>query len=120
MARQGWAGRFTPGSEPGVRGAARAGRLDAMSDAVSTSAKRAARRLLATRLYPRPVSELHPAGLYAYLDALYERRELAGAVVEVGCWLGGTAALARQLMDRAGMRNRYVCVDTFGGFVASQ
>jgi predicted O-methyltransferase YrrM len=80
-------------------------------------AKRNARRLLATRLYPRPVSDLHPAGLYVYLDALWNRRSMQGAIVEVGCWLGGTAAMAKRLMERAGMENRYVCIDTFGGFV---
>jgi SAM-dependent methyltransferase len=87
---------------------------------VLTTAKRSARRLLATKLYPRPISELHPGGLYAYLDALYQRRELEGAIVEVGCWLGGTAALAKRMMTRAGMRQPYVCIDTFGGFVPSQ
>jgi O-methyltransferase len=87
---------------------------------VLTTAKRSARRLLATKLYPRPMSELHPGGLYAYLDALYQRRELEGAIVEVGCWLGGTAALAKRMMSRAGMQQPYVCIDTFGGFVPSQ
>jgi O-methyltransferase len=85
-----------------------------------TTAKRTARSLLATRIYPRPVSELHPGGLYAYFDALWQRRELEGTVVEVGCWLGGTAALARRMMREADMGNPYVCIDTFGGFVPSQ
>ncbi len=85
-----------------------------------TAAKRTARSLLATRIYPRPVSELHPGGMYAYFDALWQRRELEGTIVEVGCWLGGTAALARRMMREAGMNNPYVCIDTFGGFVPSQ
>jgi O-methyltransferase len=85
-----------------------------------TTAKRTARRLLAPRIYPRPISELHPGGLYAFFDALYTRRELDGTIVEVGCWLGGTAALARRMMREADMRNPYVCIDTFGGFVPSQ
>src|SRR3954454_20082359 len=97
---------------------ARTIRLCAMP--VLITAKRTARRLLATRIYPRPISELHPGGLYAYLDALYQRRELEGTIVEVGCWLGGTAALAKRMMARAGMRQPYVCIDTFGGFVPSQ
>lgn len=84
------------------------------------TAKRRARKALAPKLYPTPVSELHPGGLYVYLDALWERRELDGAVVEVGCWLGGTAAMARRMMQRAEMGNRYVCIDTFGGFVPEQ
>jgi O-methyltransferase len=82
-----------------------------------TLAKRLLRRYAPTYLYRRPVSSLKPERLYAYLDALWHRRELEGAVVEVGCYLGGTAAIAYQLLRRTGNRKRYVCVDTFGGFV---
>jgi predicted O-methyltransferase YrrM len=80
-------------------------------------AKRLALRWVPTTLYRRPVSSLRPERLYAYLDALWERRELEGAVVEIGCYLGGTAAIATQMLKRTGFPKRYVCVDTFSGFV---
>lgn len=73
-----------------------------------------------TKLYPRPVSALAPERLYAYLDALWQRRELEGAIVEVGAWLGGTATLAYRMLRNTGFEKRYVCVDTFGGFVSEQ
>jgi SAM-dependent methyltransferase len=71
-------------------------------------------------LYPTPTSSLQPERLYAYLDALWQRRELDGAILEIGCFLGGTAAIAERMLRRAGHQKRYVCVDTFGGFVPEQ
>jgi SAM-dependent methyltransferase len=79
-----------------------------------------AKRIAPTLVYPKPVSGLQPQRLYAYLDALWQRRETEGAVVEIGCWIGGTAALAFELLRRTGHEKRYVCIDTFGGFVPSQ
>ena len=79
--------------------------------------KRVIRRLASTKLYPRPVSALSTARLYAYLDAIWQRREVEGAIVEVGCWLGGTAALATRMLRQTGFPKRYVCIDTFQGFV---
>jgi O-methyltransferase len=89
-----------------------------------TSAKRAVREVLRryrpALLYPSPQSSLQPERLYAYLDALWRRRDLDGAVVEVGCWLGGTAAIADKMLRRIDAGHRYVCVDTFSGFAAPQ
>jgi O-methyltransferase len=73
-----------------------------------------------TLLYRRPLSALQPERLYAYLDAIWQRRELDGAIVEVGAWLGGTATLAYRMLRNTGFTKRYVCVDTFGGFVPEQ
>ncbi len=81
--------------------------------------KRLLQRYAPTQLYRRPVSSLRPERLYAYLDALWKRRSIDGAIVEVGCYLGGTAAIAWQMLSRTGFEKRYVCVDTFGGFVGS-
>jgi O-methyltransferase len=67
-----------------------------------------------------PVSVLGPERLYAYFDAIWQQRNVAGEVVEIGCWLGGTAALARQLLRNTGIEKRYVCIDTFTGFVPEQ
>src|ERR1051326_1914968 len=81
--------------------------------------KRILRRYAPTQLYRRPVSSLRPERLYAYLDALWERRSLEGTIVEAGCYLGGTAAIAYQMLARTGFEKPYVCIDTFGGFVDS-
>lgn len=72
------------------------------------------------RLYPRPTSGLQPEKLYAYLNALWERRRLDGVVLEVGCHYGGTAALALQMLQNTECLRRYICIDTFSGFVAEQ
>ena len=71
-------------------------------------------------LFRRPHSVLAPEHLYAYLDALWTRRELDGAIVEVGAYLGGTAAIAYKLLANTAFRKRYLCVDTFEGFVSAQ
>jgi predicted O-methyltransferase YrrM len=61
-----------------------------------------------------------PERLYAYLDALWQRRYLTGAIVEVGCWLGGTSAVAWKMLAHTGHPHRYVAIDTFSGFVPEQ
>lgn len=77
-------------------------------------------RLTAPVLLRNPVSGLQPARLYAYLDELRHAHDIDGAVVEIGCNLGGTAALAHRFLEQIGTPRRYVCVDTFSGFVESQ
>jgi O-methyltransferase len=74
----------------------------------------------ARTLYPAPVSNLRPERLYSYLDHLWRRRELDGAIVEVGCFMGGTAEIAWKMLSSTGYTKRYVCIDTFGGFVPAQ
>ena len=91
-----------------------------MRPSLQQIAKGVVRRYAPTKVYPRPVSALAPERLYAYLDAVWHRRELDGAIVEVGCWLGGTAALAHRLLRNTGFEKRYVCIDTFSGFVDEQ
>lgn len=68
----------------------------------------------------QPVSGLQPERLYAYLDMLWSRRAVEGAVVEIGCYRGGTAAIAHNFLRRTGYGRRYLCIDTFAGFVESQ
>lgn len=80
-------------------------------------------RVLPVRVYAglRPItSELSGERLYAYLDALWQRRDLDGAVVEVGCFRGGTTRVACELLKRSGHPKPYFCVDTFEGFVPEQ
>jgi O-methyltransferase len=67
--------------------------------------------------YPHPPFALTPERLYAYLNALWERRELEGDILEIGCLLGGTTAIAERFLRRTGHAKRYVCIDTFAGFL---
>ena len=82
--------------------------------------KEVLRRLLAPLLYRYPPCSLQPERLYRWLHAVIETRETHGAVVEIGCMLGGTAAITKRMMDNLGIKKRYVCIDTFDGFVAEQ
>jgi hypothetical protein len=91
-----------------------------MSPVIRPFVREAIRRYQPRLLYPTPASSLQPERLYRYLDALWQARELDGAVVEVGCWLGGTSAIACGMLERAGFPKRYVAVDTFAGFVPDQ
>jgi O-methyltransferase len=77
-------------------------------------------KLAPERFIPQPASGLQPERLYLYLDALWNRRELPGYALEVGCYRGGTAALASSMLRRTGFARRYRCIDTFGGFVSDQ
>ncbi|NRA34119.1 MAG: class I SAM-dependent methyltransferase, partial [Polyangiaceae bacterium] len=70
--------------------------------------------------YPVPTSALQVERLYTWFDHLVTRRDVPGDVVEVGCYLGGTSALSWRLLQRTQQNRRYICVDTFSGFVASQ
>lgn len=78
------------------------------------------RRYSPRLLHPQPTSSLQPERLYLYLDALWKRRNLDGAIVEVGCWLAGTSAIASKMLTRTGHPHRYLAIDTFEGFVAEQ
>lgn len=91
-----------------------------MKKQIKGLARKLVLRYAPERLYPTPPIRLAPERLYVYLDALWRHRAVDGAVVEVGCWLGGTAALASKMLERIGADKRYVCVDTFAGFVPEQ
>jgi O-methyltransferase len=82
--------------------------------------KSAVRRTWPTLVHPKPVSSLQPQRLSFYLAAFVARRNLDGDALEVGCWLGGTAAIANARLQELGSVRRYVCVDTFSGFVDEQ
>ena len=83
--------------------------------------KRMARNTLAPLLYRYPPFALQPERLYLFLHHLIATKDVPGPVVEIGCNLGGTAVIARRMMDRTGMENKpYVCIDTFDGFVDEQ
>lgn len=82
--------------------------------------KRMGRTALAPLLYRYPPFALAPERLYVLLHYLIETRDVAGHVVEVGCNLGGTAIIARRLLKSLRAKKRYVCIDTFDGFVDTQ
>lgn len=82
--------------------------------------KNVVRRRRPDLLYRGPLVMLDPERLYAYLDALWQRRHVDGAILEVGCWVGGTSAVACRMLRRSGFPKRYVCIDTFSGFVPAQ
>ena len=70
--------------------------------------------------FRRPQAELQPQRLYAYLDALWQRRDLPGDVLEIGCFRGGTTRIAYRFLQSIKSPKRYVAVDTFDGFVGPQ
>ena len=82
--------------------------------------KKLARSALAPLLYRYPPFTLAPERLYLFLHHLIETRDVPGAVVEIGCNLGGSAIIARKMLRRLGMDKRYICIDTFDGFVDAQ
>ena len=82
--------------------------------------KAAAKYVLAPLLYRSPPSGLQPERLYLYLHQLILRQQVEGDVVEVGCNLAGTAVIASRMLSRLGVRKRYICYDTFGGFTTEQ
>lgn len=81
-----------------------------------------ARRVLPISVYlrRRPLHpELQPERLRVYLRELAQRASL-GAVVEVGCFRGGTTVAANQHLRSLNLHPEYLAIDTFEGFVAYQ
>lgn len=79
--------------------------------------KRMARSALVPLLYRYPPFTLLPERLYLFMHHLVGTKDIPGAVVEVGCNLGGTAVIARQMLQRLKIDKHYICIDTFDGFV---
>src|SRR5262245_22287380 len=82
--------------------------------------KRLVKSLLRPLLYRYPPIGLQPERLQLWLRTLIETAAVAGDVVEVGCSLGGTAAFSWRMLQNLRVRKRYVCIDTFSGFVPTQ
>jgi O-methyltransferase len=82
--------------------------------------KKLARSALAPLLYRYPPFTLAPERLYLFMHHLIETQTVPGAVVEIGCNLGGSAIIARKMLRRLGMDKSYICIDTFDGFVDAQ
>lgn len=64
----------------------------------------------------RPIPAMYVDNVYGYLDALYHKRDVPGAVLEIGCASGGTTVLACQFLSAIGCKKSYYCIDTFAGF----
>lgn len=71
------------------------------------------------RLRP-PQPELGADRLYAFLDALWQRRDVPGDVLEIGCFRGGTTRIGFRFLQLTQPARLYVAVDTFAGFVGGQ
>jgi SAM-dependent methyltransferase len=71
-------------------------------------------------LYRHPPIGLMPERLYLWTRTLIETKDVPGAVLEIGCSAGGTAAWCDRLLRNIGTEKPYVCVDTFGGFTEEQ
>ncbi len=83
--------------------------------------RRAVRKLYPGFAYRSPPqSGFSGERLYAWLDTVWHRRHIDGNIVEVGCNACGTSLLTFQLLKRAGCFRRYICIDTFAGFVGDQ
>lgn len=87
---------------------------------LSIACKVAARRALGPLLYRYPPVGLQPERLHEWLGVIKDTGGLPDAVLEVGCNLGGTAAVAARMMRRIGDERDYICIDTFGGFIPAQ
>jgi O-methyltransferase len=82
--------------------------------------KRLAKTLLRPLIYRYPPIGLQPERLQLWLRTLIDTSAVEGDIVEVGCSLGGTAAFSWRMLRNLGIAKRYVCVDTFSGFVPEQ
>ena len=82
--------------------------------------KRMTRSALVPLLYRYPPFVLAPERLYLFMHHLIQTKDVPGAVVEIGCNLGGTAVIAKRMLDRLNANKTYVCIDTFDGFVSEQ
>src|SRR5262245_1877534 len=66
---------------------------------------------------PRYAYNLEPGQLAALVDALNKTRYLTGAVVEIGVARGMTTVFLKRHMKETGDMRRFICVDTFTGFL---
>lgn len=78
------------------------------------------KKTLAPILYRHRPIGLSAGKLYLYLDSIYRTAALTGAVVEIGCNVCGTSAIASQMLRKMASQRPYLCIDTFGGFVPEQ
>ncbi len=85
-------------------------------DRLKTVMKHAVRPLI----YRFPPVFLSPTSTYMWFDSLLKTKDLKGDVVEVGCYLGGTAAQSIRLLEGMKSPRDYYVMDTYGGFDTAQ
>ncbi|MEU1567006.1 class I SAM-dependent methyltransferase [Streptomyces mirabilis] len=91
-----------------------------MMSTLRVSARYCAKSVLRPLVYRHPPIGLQPQRLHVWTDALIRTVDVPGAVLEIGCAAGGTAAWSDRLLREIGALKRYICIDTFGGFVPEQ
>ena len=87
---------------------------------MNTNFRIAVKEIFAPFLYRFPPIGLEPPQLGIYLHELLIRRDVPGDVAEVGCSVGGTACLASKVVRKYSEDKKYICYDTFEGFVGEQ
>jgi len=87
---------------------------------IRSSAKYLIKTLMKSLIYRFPPIMLRPERTYLWLRTLIETAEVDGEVIEVGCYLGGTSAVAAKMMENIKIQKRYHVYDTFSGFTAAQ
>ncbi|WP_291715224.1 TylF/MycF/NovP-related O-methyltransferase [Bradyrhizobium sp.] len=75
-----------------------------------------AKAALKPLIYRFPPIMLAPERLMLWQQTLIETMSVGGDVVEVGCYLGGTAAVSARMMRNLGDDRQYRVYDTFSGF----
>lgn len=111
--------------ESARRSAARQGKIARqLNDGVMSKIKRfvkdlAFRSPLARWLSPRYHYSFRPADLAFLTQTLTEVHEVKGSVLEVGCFAGATTIFLSEHLRDLGAPRRYVCIDTFDGFVSA-
>jgi O-methyltransferase len=67
----------------------------------------------------RWIYDFTPAQLAFFVQCLDETAHLPGPVLEIGCFQGATTVWLNKHLESKGIRKRYIAIDTFAGFVAS-
>jgi hypothetical protein len=83
-----------------------------------TGLKLFAKSLLKPLIYRFPPIMLKPERLMLWQQTLIETMDVEGDIIEVGCYLGGTAAVSAKMMKNLDSAKPYRVYDTFSGFRA--
>jgi len=78
------------------------------------------KRVLRPLVYRFPPVMIPPHSLYVWLDVLARTKNVSGDVLEIGCYLGGTAAVSVRMLDAIRSDRSYTVIDTFSGFDEGQ
>lgn len=87
---------------------------------IRANAKYIVKNLIKPLIYRFPPIMLRPERSYLWMRTLIETSDVEGEVIEVGCYLGGTSAVAAKMMENLKIQKRYRVYDTFSGFTDAQ